>query len=126
MKLPNLRLHETQARVASLFGVLALLCLAALVVIVFKNFNTELMAISYNPKGGIGKFRKIAVFAGTALTIGIGLAAGGLGFNSLGQKRNNKQGMSWLGLALGALSVSIAPILLFAWLELNQPVLAGG
>lgn len=122
MKLPNLRLHETQARLAGLCGALAILCLLALCVVVFKNFDYRMMVISFNPQGGIGKYRKLIVLAVTAITMGIGLTAGSLGFNSLGHKRNNKQGMSWLGLALGAFALALAPVLLFAWLKLNQPI----
>lgn len=125
MKLPNFRLHETQARAAGVFGVLAILCLAALAVVVFKNFSTEMMAINFNPRSSLGKYRKFIVMGVTAVTIGIGLTAGLLGFSSLGQKRNTKQGMSWLGLMLGAVAVAIAPVLLFAWNELSQPIIGG-
>ncbi|MCA9254114.1 MAG: hypothetical protein KDA33_00690 [Phycisphaerales bacterium] len=125
MKLPNLRLHETQARFAALFGAIAILCLLALVYAVFRGFNREMMAIVFNPDGGLGKFRKIGVFVGTAVTLGVGLTAGLLGFNSLGQKRNTKPIFSWVGVAFGALAVSIAPVLLYAWLTLNQSTLRG-
>ena len=126
MKLPNFRLHETQARLAGIFGILAILCLAALAVVVFKNFSREMMAINFNPQSGLGRYRKMIVFGVSAMTIGIGLAAGFLGFSSLGEKRNTKQGMSWLGLLLGALAVSIAPVFLFAWTELSQSIITGG
>ncbi|MCB9852138.1 MAG: hypothetical protein H6819_03510 [Phycisphaerales bacterium] len=123
MKLPNLRLHETQAQFAAILGVLALFCLVALTYAVFRGFNQDMMAIIFNPSAGLGKYRKLGVFAGTAVTLGVGVTAGLLGFNSLGQKRNTKQGMSWLGLAFGALAVSAAPVLLFAWMQLNQSTL---
>lgn len=125
MKLPNLRLHETQAQFAAICGVVAFGCLLALTYAVFKGFSQEMMAIVFNPNTGLGKYRKIGVFAGTAVTLGVGVAAGLLGFNSLGQKRNHRQGMSWLGLAFGALAVSAAPVLLFAWMQLNQSTLQG-
>ncbi|HPF38931.1 MAG TPA: hypothetical protein P5081_22475 [Phycisphaerae bacterium] len=123
MKLPNFRLHETQARFAAVFGAMAILCLCALIVAVFYNFDRELMVIQFNPRGGLGKFRQIGVFAGTAVTLGVGLTAGLLGFNSLGQKRNMRQGLSWMGMAFGALAVSMAPVLLYAWMTLNQSVI---
>jgi hypothetical protein len=126
MKLPNLRLHETQAWVSALFGAAAIFGLLVLSYVVFKGFDWEMKAINFNPNGGLGKYRKILVFAGGALTMGVGLTAGLMGFNSLGQKRNTKQGMSWLGMALGAVSVAVAPVLLFAWMELSQAIIRGG
>lgn len=126
MKFPNFRLHETQAWVSAFFGVAAIICLLGLTYGVFRGFDKDMMAINFNPNSGLGKFRKVIVFGGAALTIGLGLTAGLMGFNSLGQKRNNKQGMSWIGLGLGALSVASAPILLFAWMELSQAIIRGG
>ncbi len=121
--MPNLRLYETQAT-ASLFTALAgLVCVAALTVMVFHNFNAELMVASYNPAGGLGAFRRPLVMATTPLTFLLGLVAGLLGFNSLGQKRNSKQGRSWLGLSLGTLVMAAAPVLFYAWTRFSEPLI---
>jgi len=34
-----------------------------------------------------------------------------------------RQGLSWMGMAFGALAVSMAPVLLYAWMTLNQSVI---
>ncbi len=125
MKLPNFRLPETQAKASMFFAVLALLALAALVFFVFKGFQFEDRVIPYNADAGMGRFRRYLVFGGTAATLLVGATAGLLGFNSLGQKRNNRQGYSWLGLLIGAMAVSLAPVLFFAWQELSEAVIQG-
>jgi len=115
MKLPNLRLYQTQATVSLWFGILSLLCIAGLTYCVFRGFNAEYQTIPYNAQEGYGRFRPYLVYAGTAASFLTGLLAGILGFRSLGQKRNNKQGCSWMGMLIGALAMSTAPVLFFVW-----------
>ena len=91
MKTPNLRLPETQAVASAWIGVLAMLCIAALTVFVFKGFNMEEKVIPYNASEGYGRFRPYLVLGMTPIAFLVGLAAGILGFLSLGQKRNTKQ-----------------------------------
>lgn len=123
MKGPNFRLATTQASASLYIGILSLLGVSALAVFVFKGFDAELKVIVYNSAQGIGRFRPYMVYGTTAASLLIGFVAGLLGFNSLGQKRNEKQGSSWLGMAAGALTVSIAPVLLFAWHTLSEPAI---
>lgn len=123
MKLPNFRLYETQARASLVAGLLGLFCLAALAVFVFWNFNPQEMVIPYNAEEGRGRFRPYLVMAATAACLLIGLIAAVLGFRSLGQKRNNKQGHSWLGLITGALVMSLAPVLFLTWRTLKEQVI---
>ncbi len=124
MKMPNFRLYDTQATFGATLGVLGLLAIFALGVLVFKNFDTQQKVIWYNPASkGLTRFREPAVLAVAAATVLIGGVAGVLGFNSLGQKRNNRQGMSWLGLALGALSIVLAALALVAWMRMRIPII---
>lgn len=125
MKLPNFRLYDTQAKAALIFGIVGIFCIAALTVFVFRNFSWAEKEIYYNSKQGFGKYRPYLVQGTTAISVVIGFAAGMLGFNSLGQKRNNKQSFSWMGLLMGTLSVSLAVILLYAWRTLSATVITG-
>ncbi|MCG8404960.1 MAG: hypothetical protein MI923_07170 [Phycisphaerales bacterium] len=126
MKGPNFRLPNTQASASLFIGILGLLSMAALVFLVFKGYNAEFKTIPYNASEGLGRFRPYFVYGGTAASLVIGGVAGLLGFNSIGQKRNDKQASSWLGMAAGALTVSIAPILFYAWRVLSEAdILAG-
>ncbi len=116
MKLPNFRLYDTQALFSAILGVIALLFVIALAIVVTRNFDAHQKVIWFNPKS---RFREPIIFAATAGAILSGIIGGSMGFNSLGQKRNNRQGMSWLGMALGALSMVLAFIGLVAWHKLK-------
>ncbi|MBN2560257.1 MAG: hypothetical protein JXQ75_04940 [Phycisphaerae bacterium] len=123
MKLPNLRLYDTQATASMFLGFLGLFCLIMLALFVLYGLDTELMVIPYNPDGTKGQFRKALVFLMTAITMLVGAVAAVLGFTSLGQRRNTKQGRSWLGMTIGALVLAITPVLFFAWRELSEPLI---
>ncbi|MFH1419763.1 MAG: hypothetical protein ABII12_15935 [Planctomycetota bacterium] len=123
MKMPNFRLYDTQATTSLCVAILGLVCIAMLAVFVFRGFNAENMVVPYNPKGGLGVYRKPLVYGTTAVSALLGMTAGFLGYNSLGQKRNSKQGRSWLGMTAGALVVAAAPILFFAWQQFSDPII---
>lgn len=120
MKIPNLRLYETQATASLWLSVLSLVCIVGLTFCVFKGFNATYQSIPYNAEAGYGRFRPYLVYGGVAATFLTGFLAGILGFSSLGQKRNSKQGLSWTGMLIGALAMSIAPILFFVWREFSE------
>ena len=125
MKMPNFRLYDTQATFGATLGVLGLLSIFVLCVLVFKNFDAQQKVIWFNPASkGLSRFREPAVLTVAAGTVLIGGVAGILGFNSLGQKRNNRQGMSWLGLALGALSIVLAALALMAWNRMRISIIS--
>lgn len=123
MKLPNFRLYETQARFGSALGVSGVVLLLVLAYSVFHGFTAQEMVIPYNSKEGLGQYRQYLVLGLGGLSLGTGFFAALLGFGSLGQKRNPKQGLSWLGLALGAFVMAAAPVLLFAWMKLREDVI---
>ncbi|HWL95042.1 MAG TPA: hypothetical protein VNT79_16095 [Phycisphaerae bacterium] len=125
MKFPNFRLYDTQAKAAVVFGVLGLLSVVALAVFVFHGFKTNDMTIYYNAQQGMGRFRPWLVRGATCAALLVGVAAGALGFNSLGQKRNDKQNLSWTGLLTGALSISLAGVLFYAWTKLSETIISG-
>lgn len=126
MKLPNFRLYETQATAALVLAVLGLLSVFALSGVVFLHFNAEHMVIPYNPDAGMGQYRPYLVYGFSAVTFVLGVIAGILGFNSLGQKRNSLQGRSWLGMSLGALAIAAVPVLFFVWSSFSEPMIRGG
>ena len=123
MKLTNLRLSETQAFLALVLGLLALLSVPVMAVLVLKNFDLDHQTIPYNPESWFGKLRGALVYLGTALASLTCLAAGLLGFSSLGHKRNNKPMYSWSGMLLGAVSLALVLILFFAWFRLHEPLI---
>jgi hypothetical protein len=123
MKLPNFRLYDVQATASMLLGILGFLCVIALTWFVFHGFNWNEKVVRYDPEGGMGAYRRPLVLGATALAVLIGVTAGALGYNSLGQKRNARQGRSWLGMTVGALVVAGAPILLYAWQRFSEQII---
>lgn len=123
MKLPNFRLYAVRATASVLIAAAGLLCLVCLTYFVFHGFDSQDKVVRYDPMGGLGAYRRPLVFGTTAIALVVGGVAGVLGFNSLGQKRNEKQGYSWLGMTLGALVVAVAPVLFYAWQKLSEPVI---
>jgi formate hydrogenlyase subunit 3/multisubunit Na+/H+ antiporter MnhD subunit len=123
MKLPNFRLYDVQATASMVIGILGLLCIVVLAWFVFHNFDMQEKVVHYNPDGGLGAYRRPLVMLFTAVALLVGATAGILGFNSLGQKRNNLQRRSWLGMTVGALVVAGAPILLYAWLRFSEALI---
>lgn len=126
MKRPNFRLYGTQATASVYLGVFGLLLIAMLTVFVFKGFNFEHRVVPYNAKEGLSRFRPYLVYAATAMSLVTGFVAGTLGFSSLGQKRNQKQGRSWLGMLTGAMVISLAPILFIIWQSFSEALILAG
>jgi hypothetical protein len=124
MKMPNFRLSETQAIFGALIGVVSVLSLVALAAITFRNFREG--RIWYDPQGsGLTGYRRPLIFALTGMTIVLSGIGGMLGFSSLGHKRNNRQGLSWIGLMLGAFCITGAAVCWYAWFRLNEPIISG-
>jgi hypothetical protein len=123
MKLPNFRLYDVQATASTVLGLVGLCCILALTWFVFHGFNWQEKVIHYDPEGGAGVYRRPLVIGTTAIAALIGITAGILGFNSLGQKRNSRQGRSWLGMSVGALVLAGAPILFYAWHRFSEPII---
>ncbi len=123
MKMPNFRLFDTQATFSMLAGLAGLIGVLGLMVVVFKGLDTKQWVIPYNEIAGLSQYRKPVVFAMAPVTIVLGICAGVLGFRSLGQARNTRQGRSWLGMTIGAIVVAVAPVLMTAWIQLSEPVI---
>ena len=117
MKMPNLRLSETRATGSVVVGTMAIFSLIALGAVVLKNFNTQTWTILYSEVSRFGRYRRMMVFVFTAISALLGIVAVAMGFNTLGHKRNTKQGRSFLGMAAGGLSLALAPVLLVMWMS---------
>lgn len=107
---------------AVVLSVLTILGVLGLAAVVFRGFNWEQKTIFYNSAKGYGQYRNLMVYGATAACLVFAAVAGLLGFNSLGEKRNNRQGFSWFGVLVGALSIVSAILLCMAWRLLNEPI----
>jgi hypothetical protein len=124
MKLPNFRLYDTQATTSMFTSLLGVVLLLGLSFLVFHGLNTDQQwVVPYNPEGRMGRYRPTLIMLFTAVAVLTGITAGLLGFRSLGQSRNTKQGFSWMGMLIGALVLSMAPVLFYAWRTLSEPMI---
>lgn len=114
--MPNFRLFETQARWSVYLSLLAAVGLAGLTFFVFKGLDWDYRLIPFKPDSpGLGRFRQPAIFATAAVVVLIAVFAAGFGYNSLGEKRNTRQGWSWFGLVTGSVLTTIAVLNLITW-----------
>ncbi|OWY72512.1 hypothetical protein B7486_06220 [cyanobacterium TDX16] len=123
MKKLNFRLYDTQATASMLAAMAGMVVVLGLVVVVFKGIDTEQMVIPYNAELGMSQYRQPIIMASVPLAIVLGLTGGILGFRSLGQAKNTKQGRSWMGMTMGAFVVAIAPVLFGTWKQLSEPMI---
>lgn len=123
MGLPNFRSFTTQARAGVLLAVLALATVAALAYCAMHGYSAENNVVPYNASEGLSQHRPNLVLGLTALIVLMSIGAGALGFNSLGQKRNEKPGLSWLGLALATLCIPAALFFYFFWKTFSEAIL---
>jgi len=107
----TLRRFDVQANLAALLALLSLAPFAVAAFLAVSRYNSELGQIVYGSKG---KF--LPVFAGSVLLSMFPSAVGFLlGWNSAGQRRNEKPTRSWIGFFLGGLILTFNVILLIAF-----------
>lgn len=103
----NLRDTQLQARLGLISSVAAGVFVLVLAFLVLENFNPIEKTVGYNPQGK----RYLAIVACSGLSAFLGAVGFGFGFSSLGHKRNTRQRESWLGLLIGAFTVSLTIVL---------------
>ena len=108
----SLRRYDHQALASLWVSIVSLLAICGLMFLILRNLSMEELIIYYGPQ------YRMAFLAGTAITILLSSLALGLGFNSVGQRRNDKQKFSWLGFFIGGGVLSLTIVLfLFFWMR---------
>ena len=92
----SLRRFDTQARASVVLSLASAVTLLGQIAMVLRNVDWDGMIISH------GNRYRMAMMAATAITLLLAAGGFGLGFNSVGQRRNDKQSLSWLGFFVGA------------------------
>ena len=118
----SLRRFDVQAKWSLVFSVLAALICLALAALLVRNWHSGLHQITFrNP------LFKIIVVGIAGLSMLLAVFGTALGFNSAGQRRNEKQRLSWIGFFLGSGMFTLAVVLFAAfWLLKFQMRSAGG
>ena len=118
----SLRRFDVQAKWSAGLSLLAALSCLALVGLLARNWESDIHQIVFgNP------LFKIAVVGSAGLTMLLAVFGTALGYNSAGQRRNDKQRLSWTGFFLGSGVFTLAVILFAAFYLLRfQQVETGG
>ena len=120
MGLSSLRRFDVQATYAAVLSALSAGPAVLAGVLLLQRYNSELAQIIYGSKG---KF--LPTFLGCVLaSMLLGGTGSVLGWNSAGQRRNDKPARSWLGFFLGGgvLTLDLVLILAFWMLRLEKPI----
>jgi hypothetical protein len=117
----SLRRYDVQARTSVVLSVASFVCFLGLTALVFRHPMLALKekVIVYNPDG----LRAPLTYAFGLLSLGLGAAGFGLGWNSAGQRRNDKPVHSWVGFFLGGGAITLTLILLFLFRKWGEPIL---
>lgn len=103
----TLRKVENQAQVSILASLLSVLPWAAMTFFILKNMwpNKE-WVFYYGSKG------KAGILICSALALLLSTIGFGLGLNSAGQRRNEKQQLSWIGFFIGGMILTLTIVVL--------------
>ncbi|MFQ5491812.1 MAG: hypothetical protein ACE5GE_13920 [Phycisphaerae bacterium] len=118
----SIRRFDVQAKWSLAFSVASGLCCLALMALLARNWRGDIQQILYRAEG---KYQPVIVLVAglTMLLSTVGLV---FGFNSAGQRRNEKQMLSWLGFFGGTAVLALAVVLFAAFVLLRLPVTSGG
>lgn len=113
----SLRRVDVQARWALWLSIASALPCVVVAALLLRNWNAELQQIIYGNQAYM-----LAILGGTGLTLVLSFFGAALGYNSAGQRRNEKQKQSWLGFFLGALMLALGIITFAAFWLLKQSI----
>lgn len=114
---------ETHAKISVGLGALGAVAVVAVAAMLFQAFRPEDFEVVM-AKGGM---RFFAILGGVAVSLVCAVVGCLLGFTSAGQKRNAKNGLSWLGFFLNAGVIMLALCLfIFFWAAKDLRAIGGG
>lgn len=120
MALRHLRRYDVQASYACVLSILSVVPFIVAVLLAHRNYVQELGQIVYGAKGLF-----LPLFLGC---VAVSMAPSAIGFflgwNSAGQRRNEKPARSWVGFFIGGAVLTFDLILLIAFwmIRLERPM----
>ena len=94
----NLRRYDVQANLGMALSLIAAAPIALAAIRVATRYDADMRAIPY----GSGSLLVPAMLASLGIGLLLSVVGMALGFNSAGQRRNDKPARSWLGFFIGA------------------------
>ncbi len=118
--LSHLRRFDVQAQYAAILSIASAIPGLFGLYLVFDRYNAQLRQIIY---GAEGRFVVVlgACMVASALLAAVAFA---LGWNSAGQRRNDRQRRSWFGFFLGGAVLTMDAILMLAFMMLRLKISA--
>ena len=115
----KLRRFDVQARFAAVFAAVSVIPAAGSIVLAIRNFERELGKIVYGQEGYFVSALLGCVIA-SILPAGVAFV---LGLSSLGKRRNDAPGRSWIGFFVGGsvLTANFIVVIAFWMLRLQRP-----
>jgi len=117
----SLRRFEDQAKASFLASLLSLFTFAGMAGVMGfflkRGLASQDFVFLYGPRG------KMAVLLAAAVTLLLSGAGFGFGLNSAGQRRNDRQRLSWIGFFLGALVLALTLVLVFVFIQRGEQII---
>ena len=117
----NLRKVDTQATSSAVLSLSSLFFVAGLAVLVFRHVDTETLSILYKS----GTLRVPAIGLCGLLALGLSVLGFGFGISSAGERRNQKNHLSWTGFFVGAFAICATLILLATFFFWKESIITG-
>lgn len=117
----NLKKLENQAVLSVILAIVGGVCAVGGIGIILWKFKWQQFMLPFRASGML----QPAVLGSLALSIGIGIAGFGVGFNSAGEKRNSKSRLSWIGFFLNAGVLALALIAAVFFMIVREPIRGG-
>ncbi len=102
----SLRRYDHQAILSVIVSATSFLPLLVLVWLIQRNMHWDELIIYYASMS-----YRLTVLGSVAVTLLMSVIGLGLGLNSVGQRRNDRQQLSWIGFFLGALIICLTLVL---------------
>lgn len=115
----SLRRPDVQAQVSVILSLASIPFLLVLAFLIARRLDLSQKIIVYVPGG----LRLILIYASGLASLGLGVGGFGFGLSSVGQRRNDKPGLSWIGFFAGAASVTLTLILLALFWFWKEPII---
>ena len=112
----SLRRYDTQARVGVIISLLSIAPLMGLVALIGWKMEMSEWVLYYGPRFSL------AFYPTTLAALGLSTIGLGFGFNSAGQRRNDKQKLSWIGFFVGVAVLCLTLILFVLFRLRAEPV----
>lgn len=118
MAMGSIRRFDVQAKWSMFFSLASVVTCLGMFALLARNWDGQVNLVKFRHGGAF----QLIYLAFTGLTMVLSAFGLSLGFNSAGQRRNDRQKLSWTAFFVGVSVLAFAIILLAAFWLLKQPI----